>query len=141
MQFRLKRALRQKGYSLTKTRQHVFNALVDSDTLSMNQLIRKLQSKMDRSSIYRTIDLFERLGIINRLQVGWKYKIELSEAFSEHHHHIACISCGKILAFEEPSSVNMQIDKIAEDLGFTNTHHSLEIRGLCPACKSAQQNS
>src|SRR5687767_10640963 len=91
----LKQALQSQGYSLTKTRQHVFNALADSDTLSMSQLTGKLRQKMDRASVYRTVELFEKLGIINRLQIGWKYKLELSEAFAGHHHHATCMECGK----------------------------------------------
>lgn len=134
VQTNLKDTLKREGYSLTKTRQYVFNALADSDALSMNQLVRKLQQKMDRSSIYRTIDVFERLGIINRLQIGWKYRIELSEAFSEHHHHAACINCGKVIAFEEDKNLEAQIDEIASELGFSSAHHSLEIRGFCSTC-------
>jgi Fur family ferric uptake transcriptional regulator len=136
VQANLKDTLKYDGYSLTKTRQHVFNALADSDALSMNQLVRKLQHKMDRSSIYRTVDIFERLSIVNRLQIGWKYKIELSEAFSEHHHHAACVNCGKIVAFEEDKNLEDQIDKIAEELGFSKASHSLEIRGFCAACRN-----
>lgn len=140
VQTSLKETLRHDGYSLTKTRQQVFNALADSDALSMNQLVRKLQHKMDRSSIYRTIDVFERLSIVNRLQIGWKYKIELSEAFSEHHHHAACVNCGKVVAFEEDKNLEAQIDTIADELGFSKANHSLEIRGFCINCSSLEKN-
>lgn len=136
IQANLKDTLKQADRSLTKTRQQVFNALADSDALSMNQLIRKLQHKMDRASIYRTIDLFEKLGIVNRLQIGWKYKIELSEAFSEHHHHAACVNCGKVVAFEEDKNLESEIDKIAGELGFAKASHSLEIRGFCQNCQT-----
>lgn len=132
----LKEALKQDGYSLTKSRQQVFNALADSDALSMNQLVRKLQHKMNRSSIYRTIDVFERLGIVNRLQIGWKYRLELSEAFSEHHHHAACINCGKVIAFEEEKDLENRINTIATELGFSLATHSLELRGFCAACRN-----
>jgi len=131
----LKEYLQKEGYSLTKTRQQVFNALADSDTLSMNQLIRKLQNKMDRASIYRTIDLFEKLGIVTRLQIGWKYKLELSEAFAGHHHHATCLNCGKIIAFEENPKLEDDINKLANDIRFKLTAHSLELRGLCSTCQ------
>ena len=131
----LKEALQGEGHSLTKTRQQVFNALADSDTLSMNQLTRKLQHKMDRASIYRTIDLFEKLGIVTRLQIGWKYKLELSEAFAGHHHHAYCLECGKIIAFEENSELETGIHNLASELCFKLNSHSLELRGLCPTCQ------
>lgn len=131
----LKECLQNNGYSLTKTRQQVFNALADSDTLSMSQLTRKLQNKMDRASIYRTIELFEKLGIVNRLQIGWKYKLELSETFAGHHHHATCLNCGKIIAFEESPELAEGIDRLAGDLAFRLTSHSLELRGLCAVCQ------
>ena len=132
-------ALKKQGYSLTKTRQAVFKALADSDALSMNQLVRKLQHKMDRSSIYRTIELFEKLGIVNRLQIGWKYKLELSEAFAGHHHHATCLNCEKIIAFEESQELESDIHKLAEGLGFKLTSHTLELRGLCNDCHQTSQ--
>jgi Fur family transcriptional regulator, ferric uptake regulator len=132
----LKEALKAKGSSLTKTRQQVFNALADSDTLTMNQLTRKLIHKMDRATVYRTIELFEKLGIVNRVQIGWKYKLELSDTFAGHHHHATCMQCGKVVAFEENPGLESDIHALAEGLGYKLTSHSLELRGLCPICQS-----
>lgn len=137
----LKHVLQEEGYSLTKARRNVFNALADSDALSMDQLIRKLQHKMDRSSIYRTIELYEKIGIVNRLQIGWKYKLELSEAFAGHHHHATCLNCNKVIAFEEKQNLESDIHKLAEDLGFKLTSHTLELRGLCPDCRLNEVNT
>ena len=128
--------LRENGYSLTKSRQQVFNALADSDTLTMAQLTRKLIHKMDRASVYRTVDLFEKLGIVNRLQIGWKYKLELSNAFAGHHHHATCMQCGKVIAFEEDIDLESDILKLATDMNFILTSHSLELRGLCGDCQT-----
>jgi Fur family transcriptional regulator, ferric uptake regulator len=133
----LREALKSKGLSVTKTRQQVFNALADSDTLTMNQLTRKLIHKMDRATVYRTIELFEKLGIVNRVQIGWKYKLELSEKFAGHHHHATCMQCGTVIAFEEDPNLESDIHALAEGLGFKLTSHSLELRGLCPACRAA----
>lgn len=137
----LKHALQKAGYSLTKTRQHVFNALADSDALSMGQLIRKVQHKMDRASVYRTIELFEKLGIVNRLQIGWKYKLELSEAFAGHHHHATCLQCDKVIAFEENPQLESDIHSLAEELGLKLTSHSLELRGICADCQKTASDT
>lgn len=131
----LSKALKDHNMSLTKQRQHVFNALADSDTLTMAQLIRKVKTKMDRASVYRTVDLFEKLGIINRVQIGWKYKLELSDLFTDHHHHATCIQCGKIVSFEEDFTLENNIYHLANELGFVLSSHSLELRGLCADCK------
>lgn len=135
---KLKKVLKDHNYSVTKTRQQVFNALADSDTLGMNQLIIKLKNKMDRASVYRTIDIFEKLGIVNRLQIGWKYRLELSDAFIEHHHHAICLNCEKIIAFEESPELEKDIDKLAAELGIKLASHSLELKGTCRECQTSQ---
>lgn len=134
----LRDVLKSQGYSLTKTREYVFNALADSDTLSMGQLIGKLRHKMDRASVYRTVDLFEKLGIVNRLQIGWKYKLELSDLFTEHHHHATCIQCGTVTSLIEDESLEAGIRKLAKEAGFNIKTHSLEIHGLCPKCQNTK---
>ena len=101
----------------------------------MRELTLDLASVMDRASIYRTIDLFEQLGIVSRVQQGWKYKIELSDSFSPHHHHITCIKCSKIISFDEPDGINDMLDLIAKDNGFVQKRHSLEIEGICTDCR------
>lgn len=132
---RLKQVLRDGGFSLTKTRRQVFDALSDSDTLDMSQLMRKVQHKVNRSSVYRTIDLFEKLEIVNRLQIGWKYKLELSQTFSGHHHHATCLNCSKVIAFEEDARLQNDIKRLADELKLKLTSHSLELRGICRNCQ------
>jgi Fur family ferric uptake transcriptional regulator len=128
--------LKDTGYSLTKPRLAVFGLLERTEPLSMSDLVTRLPD-VDRASIYRTIELFERLGAVNRLQMGWKYKLELSDLFSDHHHHATCVSCGKMNAIEEDAEIERKIHDLAEKNHFQLASHSLEIRGLCLACQSS----
>ncbi len=130
--------LRQHGYSVTKSRQAVFNALLDTGPITMAQLTNKVHTHTDRASVYRTVELFEKLGIINRLQIGWKYKLELSDLFTDHHHHATCLQCGSVAGLEEDTALEAGIRRVAAEAGFALTAHSLEIRGLCPACQTEQ---
>jgi len=127
--------LRQHEHSVTKARQVVFNALADSGPLTMAQLTNKVRAHIDRTSVYRTVDLFEKLGIINRLQIGWKYKLELSDLFTEHHHHATCMQCGSVISLEEDESLETGIQHLAASADFTISSHTLEIRGICSSCK------
>ena len=88
-------SLRDAGYSVTAARKAVFTALMSEEPLSMHQLIAKTAPAINRSSVYRTSALFEQLGVVVRLQTGWKYRLELSEAYSTHHHHVTCTQCGE----------------------------------------------
>ena len=92
----------------------VFETLTTSGAISMGALVRKLEGKVNRSSVYRTIDLFEKIGIVNRSRIGWKYKLELSERFSTHHHYATCVQCGNVVEFSEDSSIEAEIDQIAD---------------------------
>ncbi len=125
--------LKDSGYNITKQRLLVFNSLVGEEPLSMHQLIARIDSKIDRASIYRIIDLFEKLGIVQRLNIGWKYKIELTDKFAEHHHHLTCQNCGKVIPINEESLEGF-IGRLAKQYSFTAQKHQIEIQGLCSDC-------
>ena len=129
----LVRLLRTSGHSITKVRLAVFGALIGHEPLSIHQLIDKL-GNIDRASVYRTVGLFERLGIVQRLHTGWKYKLELSDRFAEHHHHLTCSHCGHTIAMNE-----LELEKIIADLSsrhdFAPSSHQIEVQGLCANCR------
>jgi Fur family transcriptional regulator, ferric uptake regulator len=129
------KTLKTNKYSLTNTRTVVFEALQHEEPLSMAELQSKLDGMVDRASLYRTITLFEQLGIVQRLQIGWKYKLELADDFNFHHHHIACKQCGLTLPVREDLTLEASIRTLAMEYGFTEVTHQLEIRGLCPSCQ------
>ncbi|MCA9327942.1 transcriptional repressor, partial [Candidatus Saccharibacteria bacterium] len=77
------KSLKAEGLSITKPRQSVFNALQHHRSLTMAELVKSCGT-VDRASVYRTVDVFEKLGIVVRIPNGWKYRLELGEAFHEH---------------------------------------------------------
>ena len=130
-------ALKERGYSMTRPRALIFNALANSDEpMSMHELYAQCAQDIDRTSLYRTIDIFEKCGVIERVQIGWKYKIELSEAFSSHHHHIVCAYCGEVTSFEENEDIKKAIYELATSLHYELTAHHLELRGVCSNCRT-----
>ncbi len=135
---KLSETLKNHGYSLTKPRQTVFAALQSGTPRSMRELTLDLSSVIDRASIYRTVALFEELGVVVRVNQGWKYKIELSDIFEPHHHHVTCTNCGKSISFDEPDGLDEILTAIAVDHGFVAENHSLEITGRCASCRSAK---
>lgn len=127
--------LKSHDYSVTKSRKAVFMALLDREPQSIGEVTKTVGDAADRASIYRTLELFESLGIVERLPIGWKHKFELSDTFATHHHHATCIHCGKIVPFEESGTIKLELKKQAEALGFIETNHQLEVRGVCSACQ------
>lgn len=131
----LHRSLRMHGYSATKSRKLVFEAVMKYGPISLAGLTKVIGGSIDRSSVYRTIALFEKLEVVSRLSFGWKYQFELSDRFSPHHHHISCTACGNILPLPDNSLIEIQLSQMATEANYTLTSHQLELRGTCPACK------
>lgn len=127
------RLLKEHGYSLTKARMAVFLALVGHEPLSMREVVLQARG-INRASVYRAIDLFEKLGIVQRLNTGWKYKIELSDQFADHHHHLTCKQCGRTVALNE-QQLEQFIENLAVAHGFLPLGHQIEIQGMCVACQ------
>lgn len=131
---KLNHILKAGGHRTTQARRLIFQLLVGSDPLSIGQLLKKAGDKIDRVTLYRNVELFEKLGIVHRIHIGWKYKVELSDAFIEHHHHLSCLKCGKIIAIEDEKHIDEFIEKLANKFSFTPRRHQFEIDGYCLHC-------
>ena len=127
--------LKDQGYQITRAREEVFRLLLHSEPQTMNELLLKSNGSVDRVSIYRNIDLFERSGIAHRVYVGWKYKIELSDEFTGHHHHLSCLTCGKIIDIDDHKHIDEFIKKVTAEFNFRPRRHQFEIDGYCKSCR------
>lgn len=136
----LAQMLKSHRQSLTKPRSKVFDILLNNEPLSVADIILKARDTVDRASIYRTISLFENLGIIQRLQIGWKYKLELSNTFQAHHHHFSCLQCESVIAISEDPTIEKRLHALALQYDIKITDHQLEIRGLCSACQRKKRS-
>jgi len=130
-----KTALKTWAYSLTKTRQLVFTALQDKEPQTMHEVVAACAGQADRASVYRTVKLFEKLGIVQRLQIGWKYKLELSDRFHRHHHHLTCLKCGRTFALPGDPNLEQRLKLLATGQNFRMAGHQLEIQGVCQSCQ------
>lgn len=130
----LKASLKQHGYSLTRARQVVFEALLGHEPQTMHGLVSSCGGQVDRASVYRNMSLYEKLGVVQRLHVGWKYQFELSDAFSQHHHHLTCSRCGLIVPLSEDQILEDRLRELAHRLKFQPESHQIEMRGLCQKC-------
>ncbi len=129
------KSLKDVHQSITKPRQAVFDALQHHQSLTTAQLIAACPD-VDRASVYRTVDLFETLDIVKRIPNGWKYRLELGEAFLEHHHHATCRICGASIALPENPALEKTMQELAARRSFTLESHQIELVGICEACTS-----
>lgn len=134
---RFKTLLKQNGRSVTKPRLRLFAVLQKRPALTLQNLII-LVPRHDQVTVYRNIDLFEKLGIINRLRLGWQTKIELTDVFIHHHHHFSCLKCGRVITLPEDPIIEQQIARLGASKHFKSVDHQLEIRGYCQVCLNRQ---
>jgi Fe2+ or Zn2+ uptake regulation protein len=124
--------LKKNGYSITTPRLLVFETLYIYGLQTIGQLIKRC-TPIDRASIYRSVQLLENLGAVNRIPQGFKYKLELSEIFLPHHHHIVCTQCGRHADVEQAKLEDLLM-QIADHEGYRLISHKVELSGLCPVC-------
>jgi Fur family ferric uptake transcriptional regulator len=130
--------LKKNSLSLTKPRQLIFNALNTSKPLTISELVNKTSEQIDRASVYRTLAAFEEANITQRIYNGWKYKVELSDKFQDHHHHLTCQNCGIIIPIHD-RELEKTITNLAAKKDFKINSHQLEIQGLCSDCKKLKK--
>jgi Fur family ferric uptake transcriptional regulator len=121
---------------VTSARISVYEALQGKEPLTMKELVALCEQRTDRASVYRTVELFEELAVVQRLQIGWKYKLELGHNFSYHHHHCTCQQCGRIIPLSENEQLELGLQQLADELHFKMLDHQVEIRGACADCQT-----
>ena len=130
----LKMLLKKDGASLTKPRKIIFDNLQGQKPQNMQQIVNGANGKVDRATVYRTMELFERLGIVQRIAIGWKHKFELSDVFVGHHHHFHCTNCDRTFTLPSNPMLETMIDTMSAKTGYSPRGHQLEIYGLCKKC-------
>jgi len=94
------------------------------------------------STVYRTLDLLARMGIVTKLAIGdgqSRYEFKSKEK-DEHHHHLICTNCGKIINYsefldEELGLVKKTEERLAKKYNFIIQDHNIEFLGICEKCK------
>lgn len=137
---KLKQILADNGYSLTRAREQTFKLLLSPEPQSMNELLNKAKGSVDRVSVYRNIDVFEKVGIVHRIYIGWKYKLELSDQFIGHHHHFSCLKCGRTIDIEEGADIESFVKSVAQKFNFEPRRHQFEIDGYCNNCRATRES-
>ena len=127
----------QKGLKRTQQRETILRHFLKCTThVSTEELYLALRKKfpgIGYATVHRTLKLFSESGIAEERNFGdGQTRFELS-AGDEHHDHLICSQCGKIIEFEEPMIEQLQ-SEIAARHNFTIQNHRLELYGLCSDC-------
>jgi len=97
-------------------------------------LVQKQDPSVGHTTVYRTLKLLTEAGLAREVRFGDGKTYYEHHYNHEHHDHLICTECGKIIEFFSPEIEEMQ-DKMAEKYGFRLTNHSLRMWGLCEDCQ------
>ncbi len=129
--------LKSAGLKVTLPRLKILEVLESSLShhLSAEDIYRVLIEQNEEvgvATIYRVLSQFEESGIVQKLNFENNQAVyELCGA--EHHDHLVCVKCNKIIEFQDDVIEKHQI-QIAKKHGFDLTDHSLYLYGLCEDC-------
>lgn len=131
------RALRSAGYKLTTPRLTIIEILEQhGGHLTSTELVDLVQERdpsIGRASVFRTLELMIKLGIIwPTLQGGSTVNYMLMPG--GHHHHVICTNCNKLIEFEN-CHLDGLIKTVQDQYGVRIDGHLLELYGLCSDCR------
>jgi Fur family ferric uptake transcriptional regulator len=129
--------LREHGHKLTPQRHIILKVIAASqDHLTPGVIYEKSRLEnpnIGRMTVYRTLDLLRELNLVCRVHAEGKCRSYMMRRPTEHHHHLICSDCGKVVDFTDCSLIEME-NKLSRASGFDIKGHLLEFYGLCRDC-------
>jgi len=142
MPCRLQAYCAERGIRMTQQRRAILSVMETARKyLDASQILRhaqKLDASVDRSTVYRTLRMLKRQGLIDELDLmhlhgeGHYYERKLGR----DHIHMACLRCGKITEFVSDMFEKLK-RQVERDCRFRVLVSRLEIGGYCGGCRGS----
>jgi len=129
--------MKETGMRVTNQRSLIMEIIrqgkghLDADEIY--RLARERESRISLSTVYRTLQMFKKLGLVEELhfdETHHHYEIKPST----EHHHLLCLGCGKIIEFRQPLSRYVSRN-VAEAKDFDIVKTEVRMTGYCAKCR------
>jgi Fur family ferric uptake transcriptional regulator len=132
--------LRKKALKVTRERTALFDEIFSThrhfDAEDLVIRMRDRGTKVSRATIYRTLELLHGCGLVGCVRLNEeKYRYERLRK-GEHHDHLVCSSCGKVIEFVD-AAIEKRQEAVCKEYEFLATSHSHQISGVCSGCRKA----
>ncbi len=127
------RFLRADGRRITEERKLLLKIIENTPHLGATdiyELARKENPKISLSTVYRTVNLLESLGLVEASPLGEDH--DHFEVRLQEHYHLVCLDCGKVMDIPASESIR----QLARDYNFEIAGVKLEIFGYCESCQN-----
>ena len=131
--------LEREGYRRGGARRAVIDAIAAEgcavSALDLDDRLREGGRRVGRASVYRALDQLVELGLVSRLDLGTETaRYERVDPGGEHHHHMVCDTCGKVVPFED-AALERAVTRISGGRGFEIRDHDIVLHGACDDCR------
>ncbi len=130
----LRQTLRQRGLRMTPQRQLVLDAVCDLDHATPEQICAQVQltaPAVNITTIYRTLDLLERLGVVRHNHLG--HGAPTYSPQGHEHVHLVCHWCGTVTEVS-PGLLEELGERLGRDAGFQLDATHVALSGTCADC-------
>ena len=122
---------------MTPQRMMVLAAIENSDHhVSAEEIYAQVITRyphLNISTVYRTIELLEELGLVTKTDMG-DGRVRYHSIKKGHHHHLVCQKCGRIIDLDE-SVLSPLRSALSREYGFDADLRHLAIFGRCSKCR------
>ncbi len=136
---KLKEIIKEKSMKYTKQREVIFETILDSakhlnaEEINQTILASYPEESIGIATIYRALVFLEEVNLITSIALdkdGKKFEANTKQ----HHDHLICVKCSKIIEFLDVQIEKKQ-EKIAKENGFQLLNHTMYLYGICKECQ------
>lgn len=127
-------ALTRAGVRLTPQREAILEYLAQARThptaAEVYQAVRERAPHIARATVYNTLNLLPRLGLIvelRRQDGNVRYETNLTP-----HVNLICVRCGRVFDLDMPLSLDLP-----EEIPFAVRHVQVDAYGICASCATS----
>ncbi len=133
----LKSCIPEEGLKTTQQREEILKVFLHSsghkNLSQIHAQVTKVNPKIGYTTVYRTLKLLARFGLAAQRKFSDGETRYEPIVRGNHHDHLICLGCGKIIEFENQVLEALQ-DNIADRYRFKIFHHRMELYGRCADC-------
>lgn len=128
--------LHDNGHKITPQRVAIIKTVLESCELltpsALYEKVKEADPEVGEVTVYRTLNILEELGLVCVVHTENNTHSYIG-CPSEHHDHLICSDCGKVVNFTH-CNLELLEKRLAAETGFDINDHRLDFYGRCEKC-------
>jgi len=129
--------LKKNGKLYSKQREQILDIFLRTEqhpTINdLYDLVKKKYPRIGLATVYRTMEVISDAGLARKVDFGGGEKCYEHKYKHQHHDHLVCLQCGRIIEVMSPGIEKLQ-ERLAKRHKFSAVRHRMEIFGFCSSC-------